>query len=431
MSNKIVHFSAAPLSLTSTVQDTPNKVTKKALVLYEGTHIDSKKKKHIFSADRIEEITENSNALFRSQGRIPLLKDHDKTQDSVIGDVESGFECAVIDDSNFPGASAKGLTGKLGIFVDEIGIKSRKAIQQLKEGLLNTISPGIDIVTNTIREISATPTPAITHVSMFRRASDERANFNTDALTWEDLEQDDTQMEQLEQQYYELVAGLWEMTKNIQTCDEDQMDMSCDDFQMQALQGFNDRFLELIGMGEDQQQEDQMNDPRIMQSNGGNPNFQDGQRALYSRVPVNAFSMADMEALNEMAEFGLMDTAKNVVSRVGRDLKSTGKAFEAGRKNSLGMTKASRNQGTKVMESHAGDISKYPGGLKRKMRGVTGTATTGDHIHAAGSGILNAGKKFLRTRTGKATAIAGAGLAAGGAAIAGYKALNRNKNKQS
>lgn len=90
--NKLAYFSGSNLE---TISESPNKVIKKGLVLIEGTHVDSKKRTHTFSPARIREIVSNSNALFANT-RIPVLMDHKKEQSSVIGDVESQFQCTTI-----------------------------------------------------------------------------------------------------------------------------------------------------------------------------------------------------------------------------------------------------------------------------------------------------------------------------------------------
>jgi len=317
--NKLAYFSASNLE---TISESPNKVIKKGLVLIEGTHVDSKKRTHTFSPARIREIVSNSNALF-AKTRIPVLMDHKKEQSSVIGDVESQFQCTTINEDNFPGADDKGLTGKLGIFVNQIAIKSGEAIRQLNEGLLNTLSPGIDVVSNAIREISATPNPAIANLSLFKRAE-----FESDALTFDDLENSDDMLDKIRNQYEDLTNKLWELTETIQTIDEQALNgQSREEVQYQAINDFATRFLTLIGSGEEEQ------DPMMQEANGGSyPNQVQGYQAqgqqqnwgmppndpnarYASGLPIAAFSMAEMEAVNR-AEFGLIDGLKSVASSI-------------------------------------------------------------------------------------------------------------------
>jgi hypothetical protein len=394
--NKLAYFSGSNLE---TISESPNKVIKKGLVLIEGTHVDSKKRTHTFSPARIREIVSNSNALFANT-RIPVLMDHKKEQSSVIGDVESQFQCTTINESNFPGADDKGLTGKLGIFVNQIAIKSGEAIRQLNEGLLNTLSPGIDVVSNAIREISATPNPAIANLSLFKRAE-----FESDALTFDDLENSDDMLDKIRNQYEDLTNKLWELTETIQTIDEQALNgQSREEVQYQAINDFATRFLTLIGSGQEEQ------DPMMQEANGGAyPNqttsnqVQGGQQnwgmppnnpnARYaSGLPIAAFSMAEMEAVNR-AEFGLIDGAKNlgkrVINRVGKDAGDVKQSF---------VNKVAQQKKVK-----AGRLRKY------------------------GSATYQAGKTALKTKTGKGLAIGTGALVGTGLAVGAYRGLSGKK----
>ena len=394
--NKLAYFSGSNLE---TISESPNKVIKKGLVLIEGTHVDSKKRTHTFSPARIREIVSNSNALFANT-RIPVLMDHKKEQSSVIGDVESQFQCTTINESNFPGADDKGLTGKLGIFVNQIAIKSGEAIRQLNEGLLNTLSPGIDVVSNAIREISATPNPAIANLSLFKRAE-----FESDALTFDDLENSDDMLDKIRNQYEDLTNKLWELTETIQTIDEQALNgQSREEVQYQAINDFATRFLTLIGSGQEEQ------DPMMQEANGGAyPNqttsnqVQGGQQnwgmppnnpnARYaSGLPIAAFSMAEMEAVNR-AEFGLIDGAKNlgkrVINRVGKDAGDVKQSFV--------------NKVAQQKQVKAGRLRKY------------------------GSATYQAGKTALKTKTGKGLAIGTGALVGTGLAVGAYRGLSGKK----
>jgi hypothetical protein len=394
--NKLAYFSGSNLE---TISESPNKVIKKGLVLIEGTHVDSKKRTHTFSPARIREIVSNSNALF-ANNRIPVLMDHKKEQSSVIGDVESQFQCTTINESNFPGADDKGLTGKLGIFVNQIAIKSGEAIRQLNEGLLNTLSPGIDVLSNAIREISATPNPAIANLRLFKRAE-----FESDALTFDDLENSDDMLDKIRNQYEDLTNKLWELTETIQTIDEQALNgQSREEVQYQAINDFATRFLTLIGSGQEEQ------DPMMQEANGGAyPNqttsnqAQGGQQnwgmppnnpnARYaSGLPIAAFSMAEMEAVNR-AEFGLIDGAKNlgkrVINRVGKDAGDVKQSF---------VNKVAQQKKVK-----AGRLRKY------------------------GSATYQAGKTALKTKTGKGLAIGTGALVGTGLAVGAYRGLSGKK----
>ena len=394
--NKLAYFSGSNLE---TISESPNKIIKKGLVLIEGTHVDSKKRTHTFSPARIREIVSNSNALF-AKTRIPVLMDHKKEQSSVIGDVESQFQCTTINEDNFPGADDKGLTGKLGIFVNQIAIKSGDAIRQLNEGLLNTLSPGIDVVSNAIREISATPNPAIANLSLFKRAE-----FESDALTFDDLENSDDMLDKIRNQYEDLTNKLWELTETIQTIDEQALNgQSREEVQYQAINDFATRFLTLIGSGEEEQ------DPMMQEAgNGSYPNQTPSNQAQRQQsnwgmppndpnaryndgLPIAAFSMAEMEAVNR-AEFGLINGAKNlgkrVINRVSKDVGEVKQSFG--------------NKVAQQKQIKAGRLRKY------------------------GSATYQAGKTALKTKTGKGLAIGTGALVGTGLTVGAYRGLSGKK----
>jgi hypothetical protein len=415
--NKLAYFSGSNLE---TISESPNKIIKKGLVLIEGTHVDSKKRTHTFSPARIREIVSNSNALFANT-RIPVLMDHKKEQSSVIGDVESQFQCTTINESNFPGADDKGLTGKLGIFVNQIAIKSGEAIRQLNEGLLNTLSPGIDVVSNAIREISATPNPAIANLRLFKRAE-----FESDALTFDDLENSDDMLDKIRNQYEDLTNKLWELTETIQTIDEQALNgQSREEVQYQAINDFATRFLTLIGSGEEEQ------DPMMQEANGGAyPNqttsnqVQGGQQnwgmppnnpnARYaSGLPIAAFSMAEMEAVNR-AEFGLIDGAKSVASRIGKDLKQTSNAYQLGKTGS-------------AIKRVGGTVNNGSFKIKNKVSREANNKILKPTLSDKAKGIGRAANRFRKTKTGKGLAIGTGALVGTGLAVGAYRGLSGKK----
>jgi hypothetical protein len=337
-----------------------------------------------------------------------------------IGDVESQFQCTTINESNFPGADDKGLTGKLGIFVNQIAIKSGEAIRQLNEGLLNTLSPGIDVVSNAIREISATPNPAIANLSLFKRAE-----FESDALTFDDLENSDDMLDKIRNQYEDLTNKLWELTETIQTIDEQALNgQSREEVQYQAINDFATRFLTLIGSGQEEQ------DPMMQEANGGaypnqtTSNQAQGQQqnwgmppnnpnARYaSGLPIAAFSMAEMEAVNR-AEFGLIDGVKSVASRIGKDLKQTSNAYQLGKTGS-------------AVKRIGGDM-KDGMSVRNKANRDAANQLVKPTLSDKAKGIGRAANRFRKTKTGKGLAIGTGALVGTGLAVGAYRGLSGKK----
>jgi hypothetical protein len=407
MKNKISYFNSGFTDSNYSMND--NVLTKKALILVEGEHIDSKKRKHNFSSDRIESIANNTNTLFNQGANIPLLADHDKTVRSALGNLESPVYVEVITEDNLPNKRAKHLLGKLGIFTEEIAIKSKDAIDKVANNIVNTISAGLDITTDTIREISLTPTPAILGMSLYKSYSSDAEFEDSSALTFDDLDMSDSDMQQMEEEYEGLTNKLWVLTKNIQTADEEMLNGN-DPIQLQeqAIQDFIDRFMDLIGMNEEENQEEQYQDPRMQQQNQGmNPNrsFPQAQgfpqsKTFSSDAPIAAFSMSEMESIN--ANFGFMN---NIGKRIAGDTKAIGRAFKTGQKNSLAKST------NKI-------VSEMPTKGFRKIN-------TLEKTKAVGSGILRAGRRTLKTKTGKIAA----GVVGTGAAIGGGLAIKNRMNK--
>lgn len=267
-------------------------LSKKALILVEGIHKDSKKRTHKFDAERIEKIAENTNALFEKGGRIPLLEDHNKSMGSTIGDLASTVEVREITEEDLPEGKFKHLIGKLGIFADQILIKSKRAIEQAQEDLLNTISAGVDVMDDVIREISVTPTPAIEGMRLFHRG--DNANF---ALTWEQLEQSKENFEEVEEQLEELNKTFSELVENIYKADIEELEgYSHNDLLVQALQEYMMRVASVIGIEPEEEMEENESSPQqqanqIMQRQMGKgyPNT-----GFSNPKYVAAFSMSDM-----------------------------------------------------------------------------------------------------------------------------------------
>ena len=148
-------------------------LTKQALVFVEGNHKDSKGRKHNFSAERLRKIVDVTNRRFEAGERIPLQTDHKKTQEFNLGDVESKFRTEIITENNLPNPKHRHLLGKLGVFVDKIVVKGSKAVEKVLDKTISTVSAGIDPITESFIEVSATPFPAIVGPTLFSSNDNE------------------------------------------------------------------------------------------------------------------------------------------------------------------------------------------------------------------------------------------------------------------
>src|SRR4028118_890052 len=100
----IIHFNNIPTPLKEVENDDPNSLTKEGLIFYsteEGKpHVDSRKKAHDFSPEKIYKLVNNTNKHFEmSEVGIPVLTEHQKNINNVVGFIESPVEAKVIDES--------------------------------------------------------------------------------------------------------------------------------------------------------------------------------------------------------------------------------------------------------------------------------------------------------------------------------------------
>lgn len=227
-------------------EDDPHTLTKEALVMVEGNHIDSAKRSHNFSRDRILQIVKNTNNFISQGGRVPWQTDHDKKQAANIGDLEGILEARVITEEDLPNPKLRNLVGKMGAFAQLVA-KGIDVVSQVVSGRIKTLSPGIDVTTDTIKEISATPQPAIVGLSVFRHPS-ASADF---ALTWEEADSGQGQIDAIHEEYRELLEQFWNIATAISQADEATLQGEDPAALMtNAIGGLTTRLSSLFGLGE-------------------------------------------------------------------------------------------------------------------------------------------------------------------------------------
>lgn len=208
-------------------------LAKKALIFVEGTHKDSMGRQHEFPASRVKKFVDNTNSFIRSGGRLPFQKDHKKTQDFNIGDVEGELYTKVITEADLPNPKYRHLIGKVGVFVDNIIGKGREVCDQISQGLIKTLSPGLDPMTESFIEVSATPTPAIIGPALFSKTGDELDNLiyfeamenpiPGKAFSFDELNGKKKSEEKLEEEYEELSEDLFSILYSIATASEEEL----------------------------------------------------------------------------------------------------------------------------------------------------------------------------------------------------------------
>ncbi len=176
--NKVYFDSAGGLvSYGSSAKD--NVLIKNALLLVEGSHKDNKGKVHEFPASRIQRIIDNSNSSVATGVEIPLMVDHSKEllnggELKKLGELDTDhyIECRIIQHRDLPNPKMRHLIGKLGAFGKFI---IRNRVRDVETGLIKLLSPGIDLASERIAEVSAVAFPAIHGPALFRAAD---ANFS-------------------------------------------------------------------------------------------------------------------------------------------------------------------------------------------------------------------------------------------------------------
>lgn len=162
-----IHFNALPL------KDTANEAIKKGLIFYsttdESPHVDSRKVAHDFPPDKVIKLVENTNKHFETtELGIPVLTEHRKDVNNVVGFIESPLEAKVITEDYTKGnPKLKHLLGRIGVFVNDVKIKSSDIIEKMNQGLAKSVSAGIDLDSFSIKELSLVALPAIANATLF------------------------------------------------------------------------------------------------------------------------------------------------------------------------------------------------------------------------------------------------------------------------
>lgn len=212
-------------------------LAKRALIFVEGEHRDSAGREHSFPPERIKKFVDNTNKFIASGGRLPFQKDHQKTQDFNIGDVEGELYTKVITEDDLPNPKYKHLVGKVGVFVDNIIGRGKEVVDQISQGLIKTLSPGLDPRTESFIEISATPTPAIIGPALFSSEGgfvdsliyfEAPQNPNTEdrskkAFSFEELAEKNKDRSKLEAEYNELSQGLFSILSSIGEASDEEL----------------------------------------------------------------------------------------------------------------------------------------------------------------------------------------------------------------
>lgn len=217
MINKVVQFNGGQ-TFSNFSENEDGSVTKKALVLVEGSHKDNKGRVHSFPEERIVQIAENSNRKFSSGVRIPVLLEHQKDVLNICGDIEAPFIVKEITEEDLPNPKAKHLLGKMGMFCDNVVIRAKDIVDKVKNNLARELSPGIDVLSNTVKELSIVAMPAIEGMSLY-----SMYGGNANALSFEDMEKEETDVEKVREEFDELSEKFFCIVQNILNSNEESL----------------------------------------------------------------------------------------------------------------------------------------------------------------------------------------------------------------
>ena len=315
--SKVAHFSTG-FTTAQFQENEDGSVVKRALVLVEGEHKDNKSRSHLFTPERIELIAENSNRAFSSGARIPVLKDHVKTTDAEVGDIDSPFEVRVISEEDLPDKRHKHLLGKVGIFCEGVVIKAKDMVEKVKAGLGKTISPGIDIMSNTIRELSITPTPAIQGLALY---SMEAAK---NALSFDELEMEKQNDEELKEQFEEVSEKFYCIMQNILNASEEML-AGQDPYELidTVFSDYFDRLQMLFQVDDGEEAEDGGVTPAL------SPYSMAGNQMMEAPYSLYSYDAAEFAFPGSGFIGNAITGSKNFFKRWGDDIANSGKILNS------------------------------------------------------------------------------------------------------
>lgn len=275
---RIAYFKA-PASSTANFEfqvmsGSPLKDEYTALVATEGKFTDSTDVEHDFSAERLNTIVEHTNRAIDSGTVVPVCADHNKDISNTIGSISGRAFTKLITETDLPNINSRHLIGKLGMFLSGVKVVATKGVEALRSGV-KSVSMGLNLDPNEhrIMELSLVPIPAIPNMGLFHRkvAKAMSANFSgipdsSNAVTWDELDASDQQINDLQEEYNEVCQKLWMLLKN--AYDNDAINIDTPEVLLQLiysqLNGFSMKVIDLLGLTALMQQANSMAQPAPM-----------------------------------------------------------------------------------------------------------------------------------------------------------------------
>lgn len=215
----IIYFDAAGTLAINSVESNGTLI-KEALILVEGTHKDNKGVVHYFPASRVKRLADNTNKTFEEGEEVPFMVDHSKEliangELKKLGNWLYPFEVRIITQRDLPNPKMVQLIGKVGAF-GKTAIHHR--VEDVKNGLVKLLSPGIDLVRDRIAEISAVAFPAIHGPALFKAY-----NATFAALNYADAKEQFNALRNLKQKAQEYFDILFAVIREIEAAPPEQM----------------------------------------------------------------------------------------------------------------------------------------------------------------------------------------------------------------
>jgi hypothetical protein len=145
-------------------------LTKAALLFTSGNHRSKNGQSHSFPKERVQKIAENTNKSMEEGVTIPFQLNHSKLAEDTIGELTGPVFTKVITQEDLPNPRAKNLIGRLGIFTKNLTARGSEVVQKLKDGVIKSLSIGVDPLTEAMIEVSSVAFPAIAGCATFGKS---------------------------------------------------------------------------------------------------------------------------------------------------------------------------------------------------------------------------------------------------------------------
>lgn len=411
----IIHFNTLPTPLKEVENNDPNSLTKEGLIFYStlenSPHVDSRKVSHDFSPDKIYQLVENTNKHFdMSEVGIPVLTEHKKDVNNVVGFIESPVEARIIDEVYTKGnPKLKHLLGRVGVFVKDVVIKTPEIIDRMKRGLAKTVSAGIDLDSFSIKELSLVALPAIPNATLFsyhgsknkpsmkkvknkNLLANRRYSESNYALSLDEAINEGQTLEQQRDDAMKLFNAFLEVIEDANEVGEDEMSsMGIQDpseIIQSAIEDLSSRLGDMFlgDMGQNDSQQSQ----QMQQSSNGRPNQQPSRGRFNSPSEIAMFYTGQ----GYTAEFGYSQAISGAFKEL-RNRNLTGKSVsDIGSQFASKLGNATKGKFKSIGNTIGKIKNTFGGGVMKDVNPIAGAIPTGLKLRK--NQLIQAGEQKLK-----------------------------------